>query len=415
MPDLNPCPSIPETRTGRHAHAFGWIFLVALFACSAGGSETGDADGTTGTPTSGGGDAILADCRAGADEWAKQFEYTCGCAVAAGDYPDVQTCLLNDPPGWWTVYPTCICDVYAAHPENAAYVACSTAVGAALTMCLLPLSCDADALQRGCYDDFAAAMVGCGSRSKPTDLEVELKCYMWPPVTCPSGETILESWVCDSQVDCKDGSDEATCFTCGSGENIPLYKRCDGYYDCGDGSDENDCPPDPGPQDCALGGSVMCRSAEGMGDLPCPPYCTNLRWACDFPAPCAALAVQGGDGSHAVAEVAPAVCAIEAMLAGASSRIDFTLNDAVGELYVVGDGTAMIQWDSECIGDYAYSVRSGRLTLRPDVLEACLVDPTPESLGTCLFGGDMLCFVPTWTPPWSTGEYTTATPPGCVG
>lgn len=170
--------------------------------------------------------------------------------------------------------------------------------------------------------------------------------------------------------------------------------------------------PDPGPQDCALRAPVGCWSDEGMGDVACPPFCTNLVWLCNFPPRCEGLAVVGSE----VVDPAPAVCAIEAMLAAEAAKIAFTNNGSVGALFVVGDGTAMIQWDGECLGDLTYSVRSGRLTLQPDFLSACLVAPTPASLAACLFDDNQPCVgESTWTPSWSTGEYSQTNPPGCVG
>ena len=62
---------------------------------------------------------------------------------------------------------------------------------------------------------------------------------------CKDGRRCFEySQVCDLQVDCNDGSDEAMCtnsFKCSSGQPsayLPIARKCDRHFDCGDLSDE---------------------------------------------------------------------------------------------------------------------------------------------------------------------------------
>ncbi|XP_059153814.1 low-density lipoprotein receptor-like [Physella acuta] len=69
--------------------------------------------------------------------------------------------------------------------------------------------------------------------------------------TCKDMECAEASWVCDSERDCLDGSDEAGCptdcshqnqFKCANGKCITRVYVCDGDNDCGDRSDEANCP-----------------------------------------------------------------------------------------------------------------------------------------------------------------------------
>ena len=64
-----------------------------------------------------------------------------------------------------------------------------------------------------------------------------------PNHTCPEGDDIISSMVCDGFNHCSDGSDEKNCYhKCPEGYNIPAKLKCDNTPHCSDSSDEYDCP-----------------------------------------------------------------------------------------------------------------------------------------------------------------------------
>lgn len=93
---------------------------------------------------------------------------------------------------------------------------------------------------------------------------------------CQDGSCIQNEWVCDTDYDCTDGSDERNCptdcsgehqFHCHNGHCQTVEFRCDGDNDCGDNSDELLCD------------LYQCPAHE----VKCPHtnICIEDAWLCD--------------------------------------------------------------------------------------------------------------------------------------
>ena len=216
----------------------GLSFGVGL-AC--GGSKTGEGGGGADDPL----------WEALEEEKAKTWDIMCVCYEEIG-YDSQSDCVEYGYDATPTPPPLheCISDVLSRHAEDDASVQCRLDAARELNACIEALACDelfggyyGDDGLYGCRFAYYDAAATCPDIPYGINAEVLEICYgqkVKPPFVCDNGEEIPESWVCDTEEDCADGSDEQQdCPACV--DEIPDSWICDGEVDCPDGTDEQNC------------------------------------------------------------------------------------------------------------------------------------------------------------------------------
>ena len=239
----------------------------------------------------------------------------CECLVEAGQFASVEVCWaayggsVEPPP-----LADCTAEALDGHSDAKPFLECYMTGTLEDADCLSAASCDEEA-SLDCSIAYEDKVSECADLPYELEALVAEVCYGYtlpPPFVCGSGESIPAYFVCDNDLDCEDGSDEAqNCpappdsFMCGNGAYIPNGWVCDGSSDCEDGSDEaQNCPPDffmcgDGtniPYSWVCDSDLDCEDGSDEDqDCPDPFMCgdgTNIPygWVCDGTSDC-------GDGS----------------------------------------------------------------------------------------------------------------------
>lgn len=212
---------------------------TASGASSVEGSSTSSSttlESTGGASTTGDGPADCGDLH---DEYDAQEKVLCTCLVGGGYYPDIPTCIAAR-----SLTPeerACECATLAADPAGDQYVPCLWQAEHNFTACVQGVQCDDKDGFAACLDANFEDYSTCVELQNSTWVELQVGCFGEPSFMCGSGEQILESWVCDGRVECRDMSDESNCIACTGGGQIPADQKCDGKADCDDGEDEENC------------------------------------------------------------------------------------------------------------------------------------------------------------------------------
>jgi hypothetical protein len=227
----------------------------------------------------------------------------------------------------------------------------------------------------------------------------------------------------------------------------------DDVADDGDtAADDDDSTSDPGTTDAGEEQCIeedwpacqveACVQAWSFACEACPeeqshPLCFGVSEGCEFPwldcaalpaSACGTVAVPGEGTIEEFEDEAVAICVLEALRDRVPGTYEITLGTQfdfgplVVEVLVGADGSAVVQWDVECMNCFGGgdNGRTATMALQPVAFfEACLAAPTTESLAECYFG-----FLEYewggpppdgWTPPFTTGECSAlefACPPG---
>lgn len=146
-------------------------------------------------------------------ELEEQMTFDCTCQLAQDPpfYDSLAECqedYLLPPP-----IEACMHDVYNEFSdETTPHMNCLVAAERNYSDCIQVAGCMASS--SNCYDTYAAAVSVCPFMSYAAESEVQRKCYgrtPEPPFTCASGQQVPQSYKCDYEEDCLDGSDELNC------------------------------------------------------------------------------------------------------------------------------------------------------------------------------------------------------------
>lgn len=192
-------------------------------------------------------------------------EFYCGCLVEAGYYESIEDCYRPPLP---PPLSDCIAVVLDDFDDAAEALACELANQDALNDCQSQAGCGGD-LYACYYDADGPVFDPCPPIPYAAERAFAEVCYgvhLPDPFTCTDGTQIPETYQCDEEPDCPDGSDELGCpsFTCADATSIPLGQQCNGYPECPDLSDEQDCP---GQFTCGDGfGIPLAYQCDGYPD-----------------------------------------------------------------------------------------------------------------------------------------------------
>ncbi len=274
---------------------------TAALPTTGGDPTDGGTSGTTGPEPTTGEDidpALYDQCKDSDVDAAKLAETQCMCLVAADIFPDQDSCLAEL--GTSPEEADCSCMVYAKHPETKAVLDCVGPAQKTYADCIAQAGCD-DAATQACNSAYFDVVIECPEPAEGLNNQISVECLGETPFMCGSGEQVPESYKCDFESDCMDGSDEVGCdnaFMCMNGSVIMLDYKCDGFLDCCEGdpecrdmSDEDGCPVfmctngEVVPEQFKCNGDQDCE--DGSDEENCPVFmCMDgqeipLDWECD--------------------------------------------------------------------------------------------------------------------------------------
>lgn len=133
-------------------------------------ASTGTGGGTGGMDTTGGADGL--GCQHYVESQANINAKYCPCAVQAGVYPDVESCVAERS----DAQAQCRCEVYADFPEVDAALQCRADAAPKLLDCLDSVICTVVKQQQGCMITYDNAVTMCPQPGAEAEAAVLAKC-----------------------------------------------------------------------------------------------------------------------------------------------------------------------------------------------------------------------------------------------